>query len=105
MIWSDSLLANKQVGPLEGFRSKAGWPFTAELKLVKDAEANNWKMEFDFGEDAKKAENDGEPVDFSGQQIVVHPGKNVLMLYPAAQVHIIIRNSTHRHISLIVFTC
>ena len=30
-------------------------------------EIQNWKLEFDFGEDAKKAENDGEPVDFSGQ--------------------------------------
>ena len=50
------------------FRSKAGWPFTAELALVYDEEIANWKLEFDFGEDAKKAEGDGEPVDFSGQQ-------------------------------------
>ncbi|MFV3440490.1 hypothetical protein ACNJIQ_21215, partial [Mycobacterium tuberculosis] len=42
-------------------------PFTAELALVFDDEIQNWKLEFDFGEDAKKAENDGEPVDFSGQ--------------------------------------
>src|SRR5690606_15541510 len=27
-----------------------------------------WKMEFDFGEDARKDEGNGEPVDFSGQQ-------------------------------------
>jgi DNA topoisomerase-3 len=27
-------LRDKKIGPLEGFRSKAGWPFTAELKLV-----------------------------------------------------------------------
>jgi DNA topoisomerase-3 len=64
----ETFLANKKIGPLEGFRSKAGWPFTAELALVYDDEIANWKLEFDFGEDAKKAENDGEPVDFSGQQ-------------------------------------
>ena len=63
----EQLMSEHKLGPLEGFRSKAGWPFTAELKLVKDAEVNNWKMEFDFGEDAKKEEESGEPVDFSGQ--------------------------------------
>ena len=61
----EQLLREHKLGPLEGFRSKAGWPFTAELKMVKDAELNNWKMEFDFGEDAKKEEESGEGVDFS----------------------------------------
>jgi len=56
------------VGPLEGFRSKAGWPFTAEIKLAFDDEISNWKLEFDFGDDAKNGEGDGEPVDFSGQE-------------------------------------
>ncbi len=64
---AEQLLANKKIGPLEGFRSKAGWPFTAELALVFDDEIKNWKLEFDFGEDAKKAEGDGEPIDFSAQ--------------------------------------
>ena len=63
----EAFIANKKIGPLEGFRSKAGWPFTAELKLAYDDEIRNWKLEFDFGDDAKKAEGDGEPVDFSGQ--------------------------------------
>ncbi|MFG6467496.1 DNA topoisomerase III [Roseateles sp. BYS87W] len=63
----EQFLRDKKIGPLEGFRSKAGWPFTAELALVYDDEIANWKLEFDFGEDAKKAEGDGEPVDFSGQ--------------------------------------
>lgn len=63
----ERFLVDKKIGPLEGFRSKAGWPFTAELKLVFDDEINNWKLEFDFGED-DKAKDDGEPVDFSGQQ-------------------------------------
>jgi len=64
----ERFIADKKIGPLEGFRSKAGWPFTAELKLSFDDEIRNWKLEFDFGEDARKAEGDGEPVDFSGQQ-------------------------------------
>jgi len=64
----EAFLRDKKIGPLEGFRSKAGWPFTAELALVYDEEIANWKLEFDFGEDAKKAENDGAPVDFSAQQ-------------------------------------
>ncbi|MES2088924.1 MAG: DNA topoisomerase III, partial [Pseudomonadota bacterium] len=64
----DQLIRDHKVGPLEGFRSKAGWPFTAELKLVRDEELNNWKMEFDFGADAKKDEEGGEAVDFTGHQ-------------------------------------
>jgi DNA topoisomerase-3 len=64
---AEGFLRDKRIGPLEGFRSKAGWPFTAELRLVHDAEIRNWKLEFDFGEDARAGEGDGEPVDFSGQ--------------------------------------
>ncbi len=64
----ERFLADKKIGPLEGFRSKAGWPFTAELKLAYDDEIKNWKLEFDFGEDAKKEGESGEPVDFSDQQ-------------------------------------
>jgi DNA topoisomerase-3 len=63
----EAFLSDRKVGPLEGFRSKAGWPFTAELKLAYDDEISNWKLEFDFG-DADKDKADGEPVDFSGQQ-------------------------------------
>ena len=64
----ESFLAHKKVGPLEGFRSKAGWPFTAELRLVFDDEIANWKLEFDFGDDERQAAADGEPVDFSGHK-------------------------------------
>ena len=65
---ADAFLRDKRIGPLEGFRSKAGWPFTAELKLVHDDEIGNWKLEFDFGEAERQAQADGEPVDFSGQE-------------------------------------
>ena len=65
---ADAFLRDKKIGPLEGFRSKAGWPFTAELKLAFDEETKNWKLEFDFGDDAKNGQGDGEPVDF-GEQV------------------------------------
>ncbi len=64
----ERFLTDKKIGPLEGFRSKAGWPFTAELRLAFDDEIKNWKLEFDFGEDAKKDGESGEPVDFGDQQ-------------------------------------
>ncbi len=63
---AEQLLRDKHIGPLEGFRSKAGWPFTSEIILKFDEEANNWKLEFDFGDD-KNAET-GEIVDFAGQE-------------------------------------
>jgi DNA topoisomerase-3 len=65
---ADAFLRDKKIGPLEGFRSKAGWPFTAEMRLAYDDEVKNWKLEFDFGDDAKQGEGDGTPVDFSAQQ-------------------------------------
>ncbi|MBE0550533.1 MAG: DNA topoisomerase III [Rubrivivax sp.] len=65
---AEALIRDKKIGPLEGFRSKAGWPFTAEIKLVHDDEIDNWKLEFDFGDDAKTGVGDGEPVDFSAQE-------------------------------------
>ena len=69
---AEALIRDKKIGPLEGFRSKAGWPFTAEIKLVRDDEIANWKLEFDFGDDAKAGAGDGEPVDFSAQESLGH---------------------------------
>jgi len=62
---AEQLLRDKRIGPLDGFRSKAGWPFTSEIVIKYDEEAKNWKLEFDFGDD-KDAET-GEIVDFEGQ--------------------------------------
>ena len=56
---AEQFLRDKRIGPLEGFRSKAGWPFTAEMALVRDEELGNWKLEFDFGDDKKDAEETG----------------------------------------------
>ncbi|MFO1291573.1 MAG: DNA topoisomerase III [Rubrivivax sp.] len=64
---AEAFLRDKRIGPLEGFRSKAGWPFTAELALVHDDEIGNYRLEFDFGDAARQGQADGEPVDFAGQ--------------------------------------
>jgi DNA topoisomerase-3 len=64
---AEAFLRDQKIGPLEGFRSKAGWPFTAEMKLAFDDEIGNYKLEFDFGEADKAAEGEGEAVDFSAQ--------------------------------------
>ena len=65
---AEALLRDKHIGPIEGFRSKAGWPFTSEIILKYDEEAKNWKLEFDFGDD--KNADTGEIVDFSQQDTV-----------------------------------
>jgi len=62
----EQFLADKKIGPLDGFRSKAGWPFTAEMVIKFDDETQNYKLEFDFGDD-KAGEESGELVDFSQQ--------------------------------------
>jgi len=63
----EQFLRDKKIGPLEGFRSKAGWPFTAEIALKYSEEDKNWKLEFDFGNEDNPAET-GEVIDFSGQE-------------------------------------
>ena len=54
----ETLIIDKQIGPLQGFISKMGRPFAAILKL--DGES---KLEFDFGQ---RDEESNEAVDFSG---------------------------------------
>jgi DNA topoisomerase III len=63
---AEQFLRDRRIGPLEGFRSKAGWPFTAELSLKFSDEDKNWKLEFDFGDD--KAEETGELVDLAASE-------------------------------------
>ena len=57
---AEVLLNTREIGPLEGFRSRLGRPFTAKLKLN---DAN--EVEFDFG--PRLSDDDGEMPDFSGQ--------------------------------------
>jgi len=62
----EELLEKRTIGPLQGFRSKMGRPFAAILRIVRDEDINNFKLEFDFGQDQEGGE-DGEGVDFTGQ--------------------------------------
>jgi DNA topoisomerase-3 len=62
----EQFLTDRKIGPLDGFRSKAGWPFSAEMVIKFDEETKNYKLEFDFGDD-KNADGTGEIVDFSTQ--------------------------------------
>ncbi|TXT40743.1 MAG: DNA topoisomerase III, partial [Comamonadaceae bacterium] len=62
----EQFLRDRKIGPLTGFRSKAGWPFVAEMVIKFDEDSQNYKLEFDFGDD-KKGEESGELVDFSAQ--------------------------------------
>ena len=55
----EELITQRQVGTLQGFRSKMGRLFNANIKLTDEHE-----MKFDFGE---SNDEDTEEVDFSGQ--------------------------------------
>ena len=58
------LLVNGQIGPLDGFRSKAGKPFSAVLRYNKEEK----KAEFVF--DGQRDANGGFKIDFTGLQPV-----------------------------------
>jgi len=55
------LLEKKLIGPLQGFRSKAGWPFAAALKL-------NEKNETEFVFDNAPVNADGTSLDVNAQE-------------------------------------
>ena len=67
----ETLLKDKTIGPLQGFRSKMGRPFAAIIKLVEipldDADYPNagFKLEFDFG---GSNNGDDESIDFTGKE-------------------------------------
>jgi DNA topoisomerase-3 len=58
---AETLLREREVGPLDGFRSKLGRPFSAKLKLNDGNE-----VEFDFG--PRLDDDDAEAPDFTGQE-------------------------------------
>ena len=65
----EELLAKREIGPLQGFRSKMGRPFAAILKIVADEDTHNLKLEFDFGQNQDDDES-AEPIDFTGQTVL-----------------------------------
>jgi len=56
------LIMEKQIGPLQGFRSKQGFPFAAVVRLSPEHE-----VKFDFGNEQEGGEAD-VPVDFTGKE-------------------------------------
>ncbi|HEX5220645.1 MAG TPA: DNA topoisomerase III, partial [Verrucomicrobiae bacterium] len=59
----EKLITEKQVGPLQGFMSKKGFPFAALLKMSPEH-----KVEFDFGNDQNKEGEAAAPMDFTGKE-------------------------------------
>jgi DNA topoisomerase-3 len=62
----ETLLRERTIGPLQGFRSKMGRPFAAILRIVPDTENSNLKLEFDFGQGS--GDDEPEEVDFSAAE-------------------------------------
>jgi DNA topoisomerase-3 len=56
----ETLIQERVIGPLTGFRNKMGRPFAATIRLN-----DKFETEFDFGQ---AREEEGEAVDFSGQE-------------------------------------
>jgi DNA topoisomerase-3 len=59
----EELISKGTVGPLQGFRSKQGFPFAAIIKMGAE-----FKPEFDFGNDQNKDGEASAPVDFTGKE-------------------------------------
>ncbi len=59
----EELIAKRQVGPLQGFRSKLGKPFAAVIKLTPEL-----KPEFDFGQGQSDVNGGVAEADFTGQE-------------------------------------
>ena len=58
----EKIITDKVIGPLQGFRSKQGFPFAAVLKMTAEH-----KVEFDFGNGGKDGAG-AAPMDFTGME-------------------------------------
>ena len=81
---ADELVANGRIGPLDGFRSKMGRAFSAELKLTSEH-----KVEFDFG----NGDEDEEEADFSGQEPVGTCPKCKCSVYEHGRAYVCEKNT------------
>jgi DNA topoisomerase-3 len=59
----ETLLTQRALGPLQGFRSRLGRPFSALLRLSPEH-----KLEFDFTQNGPESNEAAAPVDFTGQE-------------------------------------
>jgi DNA topoisomerase III len=60
----EQLIRERTLGPLQGFRSRKGFPFAAILKLSAEH-----KLEFDFGNsNGENGDGKQEPIDFTGKE-------------------------------------
>jgi DNA topoisomerase-3 len=78
----DTLITEKQIGPLTGFRNKMGRTFAAAIKLNEKMEP-----EFDFGQD-KADEANAEPIDFFSQQALGKCPKCAANVYEHGNVYV-----------------
>ncbi|MFN0300117.1 MAG: DNA topoisomerase III [Burkholderiales bacterium] len=62
---AEALITTRKIGPLQGFRSRLGRPFSALLKMKDDC-----TIELDFGQSDGDGENGGTPIDFSGKEVL-----------------------------------
>jgi DNA topoisomerase-3 len=78
---ADTLLRERSVGPLEGFRSRQGRPFTASIKLN---DAN--EVTFDFGDGA--SDDPSEAPDFTGLESLGACPKCSSRVFELAQAYV-----------------
>jgi len=81
------LLTEGRIGPLEGFRSKKGMAFKAEVILNEKTE---WKQKFDFEDDSKDENGNAKAVDLSQAKLLgetpegaVYETENAYLCQPA----------------------
>jgi DNA topoisomerase III len=63
----EELISQKAVGPLHGFRSRMGRPFSALARLNSE-----FKAELDFGQNDRQPDGQGEEIDFTGREPIGH---------------------------------
>ena len=79
----ETLLTEKQIGPLTGFRNKMGRSFAASIKLNADL-----LPEFDFGQDKASEDGEAEAIDFSGQEALGKCPKCASNVYDSGNAYV-----------------
>ncbi len=85
---TDTLLRERAIGPLEGFRSRQGFPFKATLRLNDEH-----KLEFDFGTGRQNGDADGGPIDFTNQTSLGKCPKCGSRVFEAANSYLCVRST------------